>query len=394
MEVKQVSEIVNVALTSSLGGSEVSTAPDLSNVVDVGDTIQNIAQGDHFFEKFTNAVVNKIGKTIITNRSYTGNAPSILMDGWEYGSIMEKIGSEMPTVTKNDTWDLQDGQSYDPHVFHSAKAYSKYFNKMITFEIDRSILDRQIRQSFQSASKLNAFISMLFNETQKTLTVANEQLILDTIGNLTAVTLANKAAKPAMAVNLLETYTALTGKAAPKANVAIFDPDFVRHAAYMLKTYSKKLSALTTIFNQGGKQRFTPSSMLKLITLNDFMQAADIYLQSDTYHEEYTRLLHGETVPYWQAPGEKFDWVSASTINFKPLKEDNTQGEDVKQSGILAVMFDRDACGVANFDQRVNTEWNPKGEFTNYFYKQDARYFNDFNEQCVVFYVADASEAV
>ena len=393
MEVSQIYELVNAALTSSLGGSEVALAPDLSNVVDVGTTIKNLSDGDHFYEKFTGSIVNKIGKTIIVNRAYTGNAPSILMDGWLYGSILEKIGSEMPTVVKNDTWDLTDGQSYDPHVYHSAKAYAKYFNKMTTFEIDRSILDRQIRQSFASASQLNAFVSMLANETQKALTVANEQLIYDTLGNLIAVTLANKTSKPAMAINLLDTYKAASGDDALTADVAVYNPAFIRHAALQMKLYAKKLSALTTMFNQGGKQRFTPSDMLKIVSLNDFMQAADVYLQSDTYHDEYTRLLKGDVVPYWQAPGASFSFSSASTINFTPIKDDGTKGEAVEQSGILFVMFDRDACGVANFDQRVTTEWNPKGEFTNYFYKQDARYFNDFNEQCIVFYVAD-SEAV
>ena len=393
MEVSQIAEIVNSALTDSLGGTDVSVAPDLSNVVDVGDTIKNLASTDKFYERFTGAIANKIGKTIIVNRAYTGNAPSILMDGWLYGSILEKISSEMPTVVKNDSWDLQDGTSYDPHVYHSAKAFAKYFNKMTTFEIDRSILDRQIRQSFASASQLNSFISMLFNETQKALTVANEQLIYDTLGNLIAVTILNKGTRPAMAINLLDTYKAASGDETLDAAHAVYSPAFIRHAALQMKLYSKKMSALTKMFNQGGKQRFTPSSMLKIVSLNDFMQAADVYLQSDTYHDEYTRLLRGDVVPYWQAPGSKFDFTSSSSIKFQPIKEDGTQGEEVSQSGILFVMFDRDACGVANFDSRVTTAWSPKGEFTNYFYKQDARYFNDFDEQCIVFYVAD-SEAV
>ena len=51
-------------------------------------------------------------------------------------------------------------------------------------------------------------------------------------------------------------------------------------------------------------------------------------------------------------------------------------------------MFDRDALGVTNYDSRVTTQYNAKAEFTNYFYKKDASYFNDFNENFVVFYMA------
>ena len=50
-------------------------------------------------------------------------------------------------------------------------------------------------------------------------------------------------------------------------------------------------------------------------------------------------------------------------------------------------MFDRDALGVMNYNSRVTTNYNGKAEFTNYFYKRDARYFNDFNENFVTFYV-------
>lgn len=392
MEVKQISTLVNSAITDSLGGAEIALAEDLSNVVDVGASLENLVKTTtNLYEKFTGALVNQIGKVIIVNRVYSGNAPSVLMDGWLYGSIMEKIGSELPTVTKNDSWDLKDGQSYDPHVYHTSKAYAKFFNKMTTFEIDKSILDRQIRQSFQSASQLNSFISMLFNEVDKALTIATDDLIYLTIGNMIAVTVQSK--KPQVAVNLLDLYNKANSTTL-KAADAYHTPEFIRFAAYYMSLYPKKMSALTKMYNLGGKQKFTPTDMLKVVTLNEFQRAAEVFLQSDVYHDQYTALLKGDVVPYWQAPGDNFDFADASTVKVTPIKDDGTTGEAFEQSGIIAVMFDRDALGVANFDRRVTTAYNPKGEFTNYFYKQDARYFNDFNEQFVVFYIADASEAV
>ena len=52
-------------------------------------------------------------------------------------------------------------------------------------------------------------------------------------------------------------------------------------------------------------------------------------------------------------------------------------------------MFDRDALGVCNLDRRVTTNYNPKAEFFSNWYKFDAGYFNDLNENFVLFYVAD-----
>ena len=63
-------------------------------------------------------------------------------------------------------------------------------------------------------------------------------------------------------------------------------------------------------------------------------------------------------------------------------------GDAQTVNGVLGVIFDRDALGVMNNNQRVTTQWNAKAEFTNYFYKKDARYFNDLNENFVFFYVA------
>lgn len=60
----------------------------------------------------------------------------------------------------------------------------------------------------------------------------------------------------------------------------------------------------------------------------------------------------------------------------------------VQASGILGVMFDRDALGVCNERQRVTTNYNPKAEFFTNWYKVDTGYWNDLNENFVVFYAA------
>ena len=95
-------------------------------------------------------------------------------------------------------------------------------------------------------------------------------------------------------------------------------------------------------------------------------------------------LTFAETVPFWQGTGTDYSFGAVSKINVK-----TPTGKTVEQDGILGVVFDRDALGVANFNRRVTTNWNPKAEFWNYWHKQDARYFNDYQEQCVVFYIAD-----
>lgn len=379
MKVEQIFNIVN-SVTEEVTGETGLLNEDLSNVVDVGTAIFNADA----FDNYVRSLINHIGKVIFVARPYDGIAPSVLMDSWEYGSILEKISSEMPVAVENPTWNLVDGQSYDPNIFHQPKVEAKFFNKRTTFEIDRSITERQVKESFSNSTQLNAFISMLFNEVQKSLTVKTSSLVLRTINNMIGETIIN--ANPVRSVNLLTMYN--TAKSANlTAAQAITNPDFIRYASYIMGLYMDRLGIMSTLFNIGGKQRFTPKSMLHFVMLSEFSRAADMYLQSDVFHDQYTALSSHEIVPFWQGSGEGFSFADTSTININLA---SNSAKAVNQSGILAVMFDRDALGVTNIGDRVTTNYNAKGEFTNYFYKREAGYFNDTNENFVVFYVAEA----
>ena len=397
MEMTQVATMTNTVVQEVLGDSVV-VAEDLSNIVDVGNEIFNA----NAFDAYVKTLINHIGKVIFVNRPYSGSAPSVLMDGWEYGSILEKISSEMPTAVENQSWNLVDGQSYDPFVFNQPKASAKFFNKRTTFEIDRSITERQVKQSFSNAQQLNAFISMLLNETEKALTVRTDALIMRTINNMiletvldsyTAYTATDLAATSTVkAVNLLYLYNQRFGTTLTAAN-AMTTPEFIRFAAFQISLYSDRLTRMSTLFNVGGRQRFTPADLQHIVYLSEFVRAADVYLQSDTFHDQYTRIKNGETVPFWQGSGTDYGFTSTGTIVGIPASQGGEENPTtITVPGVLAVIFDRDALGVANFDRRVTTQYNAKAEFTNYFYKQDCGYFNDSNENFVMFFVAQGGE--
>lgn len=380
MEMKQIAPFVNSVTEEILGETGV-VSEDLSNIVDVGTAIFNANAFDHYVRK----LINQVGRMKFVNRPYSGRVPSVLMESWEYGSIMEKISSEMPTAVENEAWELTDGASYDPNVFHAPKAEVKFFNKRTTFEIDRSITERQVKESFQSAGQLNSFISMLFNEVEKALTVRTDALIQRTINNMIAETIKDANGTPnTRMVNLLSLYNTRYGTNLSAAN-APTTPEFIRFATYILGLYMDRLSVMSTLFNIGGKQRFTPRDLTHVVMLSEFAAAADVFLQSTTFHDNYTKLVNAERVPYWQGSGTGFAFADTSKIYVEPA----SGGNAIEQGGILAVMFDHESLGVTHFEKRVTTNYNPKGEFTNYFYKQDAGYFNDTNENFVVFLVAD-----
>lgn len=384
MEVKQIYDIVNGA-TQEILGESVLLKEDLSNIVDIGTEVFNASSVDNYVK----SLVNHIGRVVFVNRKYSGRAPSVLMDSWEYGSVLQKITMELPEATEDESWELVDQSSYDPNVFTKPKVSTKFFNKRTTFEIPMSITEMQVKESFSSAEQLNGFVSMIYNAIDKSMTVKTDALIMRTINNMIAETVfaeygaANINSKSTVkAVNLLYLYNQEYSKSLTAAK-ALKDPDFIRYAAYIIGMTASRLGTISTLFNIGGKDRFTPSDMLHIVMLADFKKSADVFLQSTTFNEEYTKLPNAEVVPYWQGSGTGYDFTDTGKVYVK-----TASGHDETVTGVLTVMFDRDALGVTNFNRRVTTNYNPKAEFYNNWYKADAGYFNDFNENFVVFFVA------
>lgn len=384
MDVRQIYDLMNTVTGEILGESSI-VAEDLSNVVDIGTEIFN----QNAVDNYVRSLVNHIGKVVFVNRPYSGNVPSVLMDGWEYGSVLEKISAELPEATENESWELTDGASYDPNVFYKPTVSAKFFNKRVTFEVPMSFTERQVKESFSNATQLNGFLSMLYNAIDKSMTVKIDALIMRTINNMIGETIydeygaASLSSKSTVkAVNLLYLYNQRYSQNLSAAN-ALTDPDFIRFAAFEMGVMTSRMSKISKLFNIGGKDRFTPADMLHVVMLSDFRKAAGVFLQSDVFHDEFTALPRAEEVPYWQGSGTGYGFSDITGINITTASE-----HDVQASGILCVMFDRDALGVTNLDRRVTTNYNPKAEFYNNWYKMEAGVFSDSNENFVVFFVA------
>lgn len=385
MQVSQIFKIVNDALKQTDGNLPL-LAEDLSNIIDVGNSIFNANSFDNYVKK----LIDRIGKVVFVNRPYSGLAPSIYMDSVIWGSVTQKISSAVPEAVENESYELVNGATYDPNQVNLPDVYVKFFSKYVTFEVDRTITEKQLRSAFTGVAELDGFISMIFNEISKAFTIAIDNLIMRTINSAIADTLYKDynsgteftGDSHTRAVNLLYLYNQRYSTTLTVAQ-AVTTPEFVRFASYYMALYSDRLSRVSTLFNVGETQKFTPKEEQHFILLSEFARSADVFLQSDVYHNELTAITKYEVVPYWQGSGVDYAFNSTSAINVI-----SGSGNTVTASGILGVMFDRYALGVTNIEQWVNTQYNAKADFVNYFYKYKAGYFNDLNENFVVFFVA------
>ena len=386
MEIKQTYNFVNDAQREAIGES-VLLAEDLSNIVDVGKAVLSSSDSK---DKFINALVNRIGREIFVNRKYEGFAPKLIRDAWTYGSIKMKVSGRLKEATENETWQLQDGTSYDPNVFYGSDVVVKFYNKRTTYEVPISIGEVQLEQSFTNATSMSAFIDMLFNDVETSMTIKNDEVLLRTINNMIIETIHDDFGANALssmsgvkAINLLYEYnTNVNGGTPLTKDNCLYDKEFLAYATNRIALTLGRLKRASKLFNVGGEVRFTPKDRLYVVMLDDLKSKADTYLSSSTFHNELVALPNADTTPYWQGSGQNYEFSATSHI-----KATSTEGNSLDAYGILACAFDMDALGVSNEKKRVTSNYNGKAEFFNYWHKMDAEYWNDFNENFVVFFV-------
>ena len=386
MEVKQVYELVNTATQEVLGESAVLNE-DLSNLVEVGAALENV----NGLDNYVRALNDHIGRMVFVNRIYNGRVPSVLKDGWEYGSILEKVQMELPEATENESWELENGTSYDPNIFYKPTVSVKFWNKRTTFEIPISITETQVKSAFSNAVQMNSFVSMIYTAIANSMTLKMDALVMRTINSFIGDTVYSEyngaglnTKSGVRAVNLLYQFNNRAGAVDQlTAEEALENPDFLRFASKQISLYTDRMSSYSEIFNIGGKPRFTPKDRMHIVLLSEFEKASNVYLQSDVWHNELTALPNAESVPFWQGSGIDYGFESTSKIDVK-TGNNNT----VTVTGVIGVIFDNDALGVTNENQRVKTNYNAKAEFWNEWHKFDAGYFNDTDENFVVFFVA------
>ena len=376
MKIDQIYGEVN-GFTKELLGENAPTITDNSTIVDVGRQIQNL---ESWQNKFVTALVNRIGKSIYVDRVYNGAVPKIYHDSWEYGSIMAKFSAELPDAVENVAWELEDGTNYSQDTFYGTTAKATFWNKRTTHSINKSFTDYQLKDSFRSMEEMAAFVSMIHNSITNSLALKNQALIYRVITNLILET--KKGGRATQYRNLRAEYNTLFS-AELTAKQCLVTPEFIRYANTEIAKTAARMSNYSKLFNVEGNARFTPIERLIAVYHADFWAAIGSYLYNAPaqFSHEFLTLPEGTAVPYWQGSGTSYDFDSSSLVSGVPASGGTVQ----PATGVIAVLFDEYAAGVTNYDPRVDTHYNNIANFTNFFYKRFAGYFNDVGENSVVF---------
>lgn len=382
MTVYQIAEVLNSVVSQATGQTNI-VATDLSNLVSLGNTILS---SDTSRDKFLDALVDRIGKVIISSRAYGGRKNPLKMDAFTYGAVMEKIYVTPPAAETAPQWNLTNGDGPNQFVIKKPEAKAKLFSDRNVYEIDITIPDYQLETAFTSAEQMSAFIDAVFVAVENSKAMREDATTEMTYANCIGENIAyakNPEAKGIHVINLLADYNAETGVTLT-AKKAMRDFEFLQYATRQLMLYVSRFEHMSTMFNCEQYMRHTPTENAILTVLQDFSKSCEVYLRSTTYHDNLVTLPNYHDVPFWQGSGKyTFDEVSAVNIT-------TSSGQVVNQKGIVALLTDTETMGVMIDYKRARSVRNEKGEYTNYFYKVDTRSFVDMSENAIVFIVADA----
>lgn len=378
----QVYDLVNHALKQTVG-AETLVSEDLQSVIDAGAAVfDNSAT-----EQFTKALIDQIGRIKIESKTYKGRYPKMLREAWEFGSVLMTVKqTKLPQANVNESWDLEDATSYDPNIVTvPSNIEVKFWNGRVTFEVPYTLVNYQLKEAFQGPDQLASFIGMLTTNVNNAMELA--------IGNLTKRTLNNFIgevinANGVQAMNILSEYETASGKTLTAAK-ALYDPDFLRYAAFKIGEVTDRLKDISEKYNLTGAQTF--STEINTVYLSDFKRAMGVYLYNANgqFKDNELQLPEGESIPFWQ--GEGTSGYALNDIASIKITTSENHSVDTKTAGkyILAVQYDNDACCVACLDRHTTSHYNGRAEFTNFWDKATMGSFNDFSKNFVVYYIAD-----
>ena len=384
MIVKQIATIMNEAYEEMTGQSAL-VAEDLSNLADAGHAVFNANQA----ETFLGALVNRIGRMIFVDRPYAGSAPKILMDAWTFGSVLAKYSTDMPEAEDFPLYDLVDGTIYSQDKYTEAKARAKFYNTRLTLQVVcPSITEEMFAQAFISADEMNRFISMLYTACENKMTCLIDDLIYRVIIAQAVATIVDEyganplsGASHVRAVNLLKLYNDQFGESLTRGT-CLYDPAYLRFAGETMRMYLKYMQKMSVLYNNEGRERFTPTDLLHVVLHANFISKTVTYLQSSTFHDELIKLPKYEEVTEWQGSGLTGDQrmeLSAKLGN---------DGTLIENCDIVGVMFDERAVAVGNLKRFNPTHYNEVAHFYNVWYQMAVGPYRDDGENFVVFFNA------
>lgn len=395
MKVNQIYSLLN-DINAQMFGEDAIQVKDLSGIISMGQSIVgNGTETDLFLGK----LVDRIGKTVIRTLDLELEFPTLYMDSFEFGAILQKITVQPFDAIQASEYKIgEDGftPTYDA-VMKNAKVLVRYFTDGTAWKFQTTIPDDLFSTAFTSESMMSQFLDAVIGAMTDSMTIAINNMSRTAVNNF----IAEKIISGSGVVNLLEMYNTAYDTQI-NAATAMHTKEFYRFASTIIRKYVRYLKEPSTLYNVGdgagnGVVRATARDNMHVLMLTDFVAGIDAWLLSDSYKDLYDMPLFTE-VSYWQGNNDSVNGINSfagnSSINIVPSSQKSVETAGnryaINQSGIVCVLADRQAIAVGLNKRRAGSFYNSIDAYSNISSTAMIQYINDMTENGVVFVVADS----
>lgn len=384
MDTNQIYTIVNEVNAEAFGENALSVV-NTEGLISLGNAVLSSTVNT---ESFLNTLVQRIGRTIISFRQYRNKLGDMVLNDFEYGAILQKIRVHLTDAETDPAYALADGESVDPWVINKPDVEQKLFVTRTPYLFHVTIARKQLKEAFINEAAMGAFIGAVFGQVRNSIEVSLENLGRACINNMIAeFTPGTPSGEGAVATTLNHEVALVTlyntargfeeGDAGyVDADTALFDDAFMRYAVSVIKSYSDNLTDMSTLYNDGSIESFTPREDQRLKVLTKFQRVLETVVQYSAFNEEMVALNAYSVVNFWQSA------QTPGTVNIERASD----GAEIEAENVIAVLYDRDALGIYKRDEDVlTTPVNARGLYYNTYYHQMELWFNDTSENFVYF---------
>ena len=390
MQVTQIAKELNEWIAERCGDArfDADTAAqfivreDLANIVDIGTAVYKYEWQDNFVK----SMIDRIGRMVFVNRRTRGFAPDLQRNAWEYGSVMSKSRTKRFEAKENPSWKLQKGQVVEQFVFEPPTVRNKYYNIKIAWQIDCSFAEIQVREAFTSPGEMGRFFAMIESAIQQALDDQMDSLTMRAIMGF----IGEKIDRGSGVIDVLTPFNTIASTSLTLENMT-YSEDWCRYAAYQILIAKQRIKARTSIYNaneEAGYDTATPGEYLRFVLHSDVGEALNVYLNAQTYHNDFSDVGSYDVVPMWQTAGTEWQRDATTRINIdlpSNVEREVANYKYIDRLGIIGVMFDTDAIVINNENQRVTSAYNANGEYYTNYYKIDTNVLIDLDENGIVF---------
>lgn len=394
MKVNQIYSLLN-DINAQMFGADAIDVNDLRGIISMGKSIVGDGtQTDIFLGK----LVDRIGKTVIRTLDLELEFPTLFMDSFEFGAILEKITVNPFESIESSEYEIGT-QNFEPtydRVMKNQNIIVKFFTDSTTWKFQTTIPDDLFSTAFTSESMMSQFIEAIVNAMTDSMTIAIDNMSRTAVNNF----IAEKIKANNGVINLLTGYNTMVGAGNTlTVKQAMHNKEFARYASQEIRKYVKYLAKPSVLYNIGDGNggdvvRATSRDNCHILMLTDMVSLFDAYLLSDSYRDLYN-LPYFVEVAYWQGnKGESTinDFATNSSIKVTPSSE---YGQDkptnVEQSGVVCVLADRQAIATGLNKRRAGSWYNSIDAYTNISSTAMIQYINDLSENGIIFTVDESS---